>query len=192
MSSGVVRADSLTLGSMRVGPALFAILPDVGGFGADVLVGSDAIARAIVHVDPQRRTIAFEPPGSQIEGTHVPLAFDGFTPSVPIRIEGMAESFVLDTGDNASIDLSREFGRAHPDLIGTKERSNVVGVGGVATRSVGRIGHVEFAGVSLTNVPADVTNAPRSPASRVGSAFLAHFAFDLDYTELRMSVRPPR
>ncbi len=40
MSSGVVRANSLTLGSMRLGPALFAILPDVGGFGADVLVGN--------------------------------------------------------------------------------------------------------------------------------------------------------
>ncbi|MGA3037167.1 MAG: retropepsin-like aspartic protease [Vulcanimicrobiaceae bacterium] len=192
MSSGVVRADSLTLGSMRIGPALFAILPDVGGFGADVIVGSDAIARAIVHVDPQHRTIAFDPPGSQIEGTHVPLTFDGFTPSVPIRLEGSAESFVLDTGDNASIDLSKEFARARPDLIVTKARTNIVGVGGVATRAVGHIGQVEFAGISLTNVLADVTNAPRSPASRVGSAFLSHFAFDLDYTELRMSVRPPR
>ncbi len=192
MSSGVVRASSLTLGSMRLGPALFAILPDVGGFGADVLVGNDAIARAVVRVDPQHRTIAFDPPGTPIEGTHVPLTFDGFTPSVPIRLGGTPESLVLDTGDNASIDLSDDFARTHPGLLTSKQRGNVVGVGGVGTRAIGRVGQVEFAGVALSNVLADVTKSARSPASRVGSVFLSRFAFDLDYTELRMSVRPPR
>jgi len=192
MSSGVVRANSLTLGSMRLGPALFAILPDVGGFGADVVVGTDAIARAIVHVNPQHRTIAFDPPGTPIEGTRIALTFDGFAPSVPIRLEATAENLVLDTGDNASIDLSDDFARTHPDILTSKQRGHVIGVAGVGTRSIGRIGHVEFAGVSLSNVLADVTKGPHSPASRVGSAFLLRFAFDLDYTELRMSVRPPR
>jgi len=192
LSSGVVRANALTLGSMRLGPALFAVLPDVGGFGADVVIGTDAIARAVVRVDPQHRTIAFEPPGTPIEGTRVPLTFDGFSPSVPIRLETSAEYLVLDTGDNASIDLSDDFARTHPGLLTSKQRGTVVGVGGLGTRSIGRIGHVEFAGLPLTNVLADVTKSAQSPASRVGSAFLSRFAFDLDYTELRMSVHPPR
>jgi hypothetical protein len=192
MSSGIVRANSLTLGSMRLGPALFAILPDVGGFGADVLIGNDAIARAVVRVDPLHHTIAFDPPGTPIEGTRVALTFDGFTPSVPIRLTTSAESLILDTGDNASIDLSDDFARTHPGLITSKQRGNIVGVGGVGTRSIGRIGQVEFAGMTLTDVLADVTKSPKSPASRVGSVFLSRFAFDLDYTELRMSVRPPR
>ncbi|HEY1727389.1 MAG TPA: retropepsin-like aspartic protease [Candidatus Baltobacteraceae bacterium] len=192
MSSGIVRADSLSLGSMHLGPALFAILPDVGGFGADVLIGTDVLARAVVRVDPKLRTIAFEPPGSAIDGTHVALSFDGFTPSVAFRLETLAENLVLDTGDNASIDLSEDFARTHPDLVTTKMRGHVVGVGGLGTRAIGHIGHVEFAGISLTSVLADITKSPGSPASRVGNAFLSRFAFDLDYTELRMSVRPPR
>ena len=192
MSSGVVSADGLTLGSMRIGPALFAILPDVGGFGADVLVGSDVIARAVVRVDPKHHAIAFEPPGTQLEGSFVPLSFDGLTPSVPIRLEGATQNLVLDTGDNASIDLSADFERTHPGLVAPEARGNVIGVGGIGTRSMGHVGHVEFAGLAFTSVPADVTHGPRLPASRIGSAFLSHFAFDLDYTELRMSVRPPR
>jgi hypothetical protein len=192
VASGVVRAESLQLDSMRVGPALYAILPDAGGFGADVLVGTDVLAHAIVHVDPQRRTIEFAPPGDAISGTRVPLAFDGFVPSVPIRVGRLQESLILDTGDSGSIDLSQDLAQRHPELIETNRRRNVIGVGGIGTQSVGRIGEVEFAGFALTDVQAGINKGAGAPASRIGNGFLSRFAFDLDYTELRMSVREPR
>ncbi|MGH7716333.1 MAG: aspartyl protease family protein, partial [Vulcanimicrobiaceae bacterium] len=91
VASGVVRAESLQLGSMRIGPALYAVLPDAGGFGADVLVGTDAIDHAIVRIDPKRLTIEFVPPGSLTTGTRVPLSFEGFVPSVPIRLGSLEE-----------------------------------------------------------------------------------------------------
>jgi hypothetical protein len=192
VASGVVRAESLQLGSMRVGPALYAVLPDAGGFGADVLVGTDVLAHAIVRVDPQRRTIEFAPPSSTISGTRVALAFDGFVPFVSIRLGRLDENLILDTGDSGSIDLSEDLAERHPDLIKTNRRRNVIGVGGIGTQSIGRIGEVEFAGFSIADVPAGINRGPGAPASRIGNGFLSRFAFDLDYTELRMSVRALR
>jgi hypothetical protein len=187
VATGVVRAESLQLGSMLVGPALYAVLPDAGGFGADVLVGTDVLAHAVVRVDPQRRTIEFAPTGSPISGTRVPLAFDGFVPSVPIRLGRLDESLILDTGDSGSIDLSGEFAQGHPGLVETNRNRNVIG-----TQSIGRIGQVEFAGFPLTDVLAGVYKGATAPPSRVGNGFLSRFAFDLDYTELRMSVHTLR
>jgi predicted aspartyl protease len=188
-TSGVVRAESLEMGSMRVGPVLAAVLPDTGGSKADILVGADLLARCVVRVDPARGTIAFDPPGSPAGGTALPLAFEGFSPRVPIAMDGEETSLVLDTGDNASIDLAEDFARAHPGLIPAQQNGNVAGVAGRSTRALGQIARVDFAGFSFKNVPGDVTHGATAPASRIGSAFLSRFVFDLDYTELRMSVK---
>lgn len=193
VSTGVVRANSLGLGGMQIGPALFAVIPDVGGLGADVVVGSDGLARAVVRVDPGHRTIAFAPQGTALAGTSVSLRFDGSIPRVPVRLDSTAAELILDTGDDASIDLSAAFARDHSGLVQTTPaQRGILGVGGRGIVATGRIGHVEFAGADLVDVPADVNDSPQAPAPRIGAAFLTRFAFDLDYTEGRMTVRPVR
>ena len=84
--SGVVRADSLRLGGMRLGPALYAVLPDAGGFKADVVVGADVIGRAVVRLDLHRRTIAFAPLGSPLTetSTFVLLSVIGVRTATPV------------------------------------------------------------------------------------------------------------
>lgn len=193
LTSGVVRADSLDLGSLRVGSALFAVLPDVGGFDADVIVGADVIGLATVRIDPDRRTIRFDRPGSALEGTLVDLNFDGFTPTLPIELASVPSQLALDTGDASSIDLSTRFAEAHPGLFVAAVRRAVVGVGGRGTQATGTIADVEFAGFRLHGVAAGTTDVPGSPApSRIGAAFLARFRVALDYAGARMSVRPVR
>ena len=193
--SGVVRADSLDLGSLRLGPALYAILPDTGAFKADVVVGADVVGKAVVRVDATRRTIRFDPPGSAPDGAVVPLRFDGFMPSIPIVLESTPTELAVDTGDASSIDLSATFVSEHPGVFVARrqERRGVAGVGGLGFQTPGTIPHVRFAGLSLRDVYAGSTDIPGSRApSRVGAAFFSRFALSLDYTESRMSVREVR
>lgn len=193
--SGVVRAQSLDLGSLRIGPALYAIIPDTGAFKSDVVVGADVIGKAVVRIDAVHRTIRFDPAGSVPDGNVVPLRFDGFMPSIPIVLESTPTELALDTGDASSIDLASAFVSEHPGLFvpHRQERRGVAGVGGLGFQTPGTIPHVEFAGLSLRDVYAGSTYIPGSRApSRVGAAFFSHFVLDLDYAESRMSVHEVR
>ncbi|MBV8425544.1 MAG: clan AA aspartic protease, partial [Candidatus Eremiobacteraeota bacterium] len=192
VATAVVRADSLAMGAMRLGPALYAVIPDAGGLGADVVVGSDALARAVVRVDPRRHTVVFAPAGTPLAGTTLPLLFDGQIPRVPIVLGTNSVDLVLDTGDDASIDVNAPFLEQHPGLVRIRGRHAVVGVGGRGMVPAGSIARVDFGGINLSDVAADVNDLAQHPAPRIGAAFLAHFAFDMDYTEGRMSVRPLR
>ena len=197
LESGVVEASELDLGSLRLGKALYAVLPDVGEFGADVVVGADVMGKAVIELDMPHHTIRFDPPGTALAGSLVDLTFGGFTPSVPIQLSSKATTaasqLALDTGDASSIDLSKAFTNAHPDVFVRSSERAVFGVGGRGSQETGTIGRVVFAGFALQNVAAGVTDlgSGQVPA-RLGSGFLTRFAVDIDYQNARMSVRAVR
>ena len=192
LESGIVRAGDLDLGTMRVAPALYAILPDVGGFGADVVIGADVIAKAVIRLDSPHATIRFEPPDSATSGTVVPLTLDGFTPAVPITLRTLPCELAVDTGDAAAIDLSETFAKAHPGLFTPTERRAIVGIGGRATQAIGQV-DVTFAGRAFRDVPIGATDVPGgSSADRIGAGFLSRFVLYLDYARARMSVQSLR
>ncbi|MGH7660571.1 MAG: retropepsin-like aspartic protease [Vulcanimicrobiaceae bacterium] len=192
VASGIVRAGELDLGTMRVGPALYAILPDVGGVGAEVIIGADVIAQAGVRLDFVQRTIRFERPGSQAIGNAVPLIFAGITPKVPIELATTRCELAVDTGDAASIDLSAAFAKAHPGLFVAREKRRILGVGGRGTQTIGTV-DVAFADLTLRDVPVGATDVPGGhPTDRIGAGFLSRFILYLDYASGRMSVQTVR
>jgi hypothetical protein len=189
VSSGVVRANALDLGSMRIGRALYAILPDAGGFGTDVVIGADVIAEAAVRLDFAHETIRFEPTGSRQSGAAIPLIFDGFTPKVPIELATTPCVLAVDTGDAASIDLSAAFSKEHPGLFVPTQKRTILGVGGRGVQAIGSV-NVTFADLHLRDVPVGVSDVPGGRSTdRIGAGFLSRFALYLDYASGRMSVQ---
>jgi hypothetical protein len=177
---------------MHVGPALYAILPDVGGFGADVVIGADVIAKTAVALDFAHRTVRFEPPGSPETGAAVPLIFGGFTPKVPIELARTRCELAVDTGDAASIDLSAAFAKEHPGLFVPTQKRTILGVGGRGTQALGTV-NVTFADLDLRDVPIGTTDVPGGRSrDRIGAGFLSRFMLYLDYASGRMSVQSVR
>lgn len=193
VASGVVRAHELDAGALRVGPALYALLPDVGGVGADVVIGADVIAKAAVRLDFPHGTVRFEPPGGvPPAGDPVPLIFDGFTPKVPIELATTRCELAVDTGDAASIDLSAAFTGDHPGLFVPTEKRTILGVGGRGTQALGTV-NVAFAEFALRDVPVGTTTVPGGRSTdRIGAGFLSRFALYVDYASARMTVQMVR
>lgn len=192
VASGVVRVRGLDAGSMHVGSALYAILPDLGGVGADAVIGADVIAQAAVELDFAHGHIRFRPPGSPATGAAVPLIFDGFTPRVPIELGTTRCELAVDTGDAASIDLSEAFTKEHLGLFVPTEKRTILGVGGRGTQALGKI-DVSFANLALRDVPVGTTSVPGGRSSdRIGAGFLSRFVLYLDYASGRMSVQTVR
>ena len=190
--TGVVRAGPLDLGSMRVGPALYAILPDVGSLGADLVVGADVIGRSIVRLDLASRTIAFLPPQSPLEGRPLAMTFDRFTPTIPLELGGLTTRLAIDTGDEASIDLPIAYYRAHPALFSPQGRRAVVGIGGRGFQTIGKIAQVRIGDFIASDVPIGATDTGSPTRARIGAGFLSRFVLELDYARERIALRPVR
>lgn len=188
--TGVVRAASLDLGGLRIGSALYAVLPDAAGFKADVVLGADVIGRSVVRLDLSARTISFAPLGTALTGTAVPLAFDRFTPTVPITLGDLPARLALDTGDEASIDLPIAFYRAHPGLFTPRETRHVMGVGGRGVQSIGRIGRVRLGNFTFSDVPIGATDVGAPTRPRLGAEFLSRLVVELDYANAQIGLRP--
>jgi len=180
-SASVVRAGDLHVGSAAFPAANYVVLPDIHGFGYDVVLGADVLASTRVELDPVAHTISFDAqPASG--GTSVHIVFENFVPVVLVQLGKLGAQLALDTGDESNINLSYEFYKEHPDLFSATEQNSVAGVGGTSVELIGTIPQVRIGDLSIAQQRIGTTTTLRSTAfGHLGAAFLAHFNVVIDY-----------
>jgi hypothetical protein len=167
----------------------------------DGIVGYTILKQFATYVDVDAGTISFEarspeiPPGVDATTT----AFSGVLPRIAAKIDGIATTVVVDTGDRSSLTLFGPFAKAHGFYGRYPGQSNIVtgyGVGGPVYGDVFTLPSVDVLGAHLTNV---VTRASRQSAGAftstddggsIGEGVLKRFNIIYDYPNGRMIAWP--
>lgn len=163
------------------------------------LIGYEVLRRFTTRIDYDQQQLTFTPAGGlrELAGDDVlPLSFDGRTPMVHARVNGIDGIFMMDTGDSTDLTVFAPFAEAnHIGLDGTISASHSGGVGGIVEN---RRGHVaSFAlGPHALLAPPTTLSAPKSGAfasdqlaGNIGQGILSRYTITLDYANRRMQLQ---
>jgi hypothetical protein len=211
---GTVKNGSAKLATLRIGSRTFADL-DVSVLDLseirtklkfphfDGIVGYPILKQFATVVDVDASTMSFEPrtpevpPGVDATTT----AFTGTLPRIAAKIDGIATTVVVDTGDRSSLTLFGPFAKAHGFYGRYPSQSNIVtgyGVGGPVYGDVFTLPSVDVLDAHLTDV---VTRASRQSAGAftstedggsIGEGILKRFNIIYDYPNGRMIAWPSK
>ncbi|HEX4140130.1 MAG TPA: aspartyl protease family protein, partial [Candidatus Methylacidiphilales bacterium] len=185
--------------------ARWAILPNVpldAEYGRPVVgvLGMDLLTDFVIRIDYVRHTIeflksgTFQPPGRFVE---LPLRMGERGPMVPatVRSEGGSATgqFLLDTGDNGALELSRPFQDANPGLKFTPFAQNgESGVGGDMVNEEAVCPALSLGGIavarSLVNLAQTVAGGPGIDGS-IGNEIWRRFDVILDLPQQKLCLR---
>ncbi|MFI4934942.1 MAG: aspartyl protease family protein [Caulobacterales bacterium] len=204
-SSGFVRgvrvvAGGLTLGDLTTAALDLAPIRKLTDHPLQVMVGEEVFNELIVDIDFSHRRLAFRDPTSfamPAGAIESPLLHGGLVRATPVSVEGRAPAqFQFDLGDAGALDLYPIYVKAQKLLEG-RRTSQVMsfGEGGSSTDTIATLRQVEFAGVSLSDVPANFqqTQPPGTgsdQAGRIGMGVLSRFRLIIDYPHDRLYVVP--
>lgn len=189
--TGLVDGGTLHVGNATYPPAKYVVLHDLQEYGYDVVLGADVLANARVLIDYGRGTVTFEPSAPSAHDATIPMHFENFVPVASVRLGAFDIPLAIDTGDEASINLSYEYYLAHPGLFSPRETRQIGGIGGTGEQIVGEVPSVRIATFEVTHAPIAATQSrPPSAEGHLGSGFLAHFAVVLDYARARFGLTP--
>lgn len=189
-AASVVRVGPLLLGNVTFPVANYVVLPEIGRFGYDVVLGTDVLAATNVALDPVARTIQF---GVKVpaDAMTVPLAFQNFLPVVDVQLGQLDAPLALDTGDESNINLSYEFYQQHPELFSATEQRTVSGVGGSSIEMIGEIPQVRIGRMAVSRQRIGATQKLHGTAyGHLGAGFLQHFKVVLDYATQQLHLTP--
>lgn len=178
--------------------ARWAILPNIAldaAYGRPVVgvLGMDLLKGFVIRLDYARQTIEFikrehfMPPMS--ETVSLPLTLGDHGPMVAATVESGAGSatgqFLLDTGNNGSLELSRMFQDAHPDVkFKPFAQNGASGVGGVMLISEAICPVLDLGGIRVHNALADldqtVQGVEASVDGSIGNEIWRRFDLILD------------
>ena len=167
----------------------------------DGIVGYPILKQFATFVDVDAATISFEPRTPEVPAGvgATTTAFEGTLPRIAAKIDGIATTVVVDTGDRSSLTLFGPFAKAHGFYGRYPGKSNIVtgyGVGGPVYGDVFTLPSVDVLGAHLTNV---VTRASRQSAGAftstddggsIGEGVLKRFNIIYDYPNGRMIAWP--
>jgi len=191
--TGVVSGGRLRVGNASYPAAQYVVLHDLHQLGYDVVLGADVFAHTIVTLDYAARTVvlrASTTPAPEATTT-IPLVFEQFVPTVPVRLGAFDAPLALDTGDEAAINVSSAFLADHPGLLVPLGHRQVAGIGGTAEQVVGEIADARVATFDLPHVPIGETRAQEPAAGgHLGDGVLAHFIVTLDYARGLLGLTP--
>lgn len=189
--TGLVSAGALHVGNATFPPAKYVVLHDLQAYGYDAVLGADALANARVIIDYARETVTFEPADPAARDATIPIRFENFVPVLTMQIGALDVPLALDTGDEASLDLSDAYYSAHPGIFTPRATRQVGGIGGSAEQVVGEVPSVRIATFEVEREQIGATRASQPTASgHIGSGFLAHFSVVLDYARARIGLIP--
>jgi hypothetical protein len=199
------------VGSYRLGPVqleqqrflivdLPLLLTDRGDRPAIAgLIGYELLRRFTTRVDYDRQQLTFTAAGGlrDTAGTNVlPLSFDGRTPMVHARVNGIDGVFMMDTGDSGDLTVFAPFAAAHRiTLDGRISAGHSGGVGGIIENRRGKVASLALGQRALLDVPTTLS-APKSGAfasgqlaGNLGQGILSRYIITLDYASRRMQLQ---
>lgn len=157
------------------------------------IIGVDAFGDDIITIDREAHRIQFSPrkrfvPPAGVQ--HLPFAPRDH-PLTNIAIAGRPLEAVVDTGSNSAIKISAAMGRT----LGIDSSAGWGGIssgaGGIQQERTGLLPTVQFAGVTLRNVPVEVAESEAGPSGiGIGAEILSRFRLHMDYAGNRLWAEP--
>jgi hypothetical protein len=163
------------------------------------LIGYELLRRFTTRIDYDRQQLTFTAAGGLSEATGanvLPLGFDGRTPMVHARVNGIDGVFMMDTGDSGGLTVFAPFAAAHRiTLDGKISASHSGGVGGIIESRRGQVASLALGQRALLDVPTTLS-APKSGvfaseqlAGNLGQGILSRYIITLDYASRRMQLQ---
>jgi hypothetical protein len=208
--AGFVRPRSLALGDLTWQSPLFLVVPldgvaEANGVEFDGLLGHELFERLVVTIDyaagrltlthPVARGTAPAPPPA----IELPLRFDGTRPVVAGSLDGIAATFMVDTGNRGALTVHRPFAERHRLARRFAAGPETVigwGVGGPArgrragTRSLS-LGRWRMDGVATDlSTQEKGAMASRAVSANLGGGLLKRFTVTFDYGRRLLVLLP--
>lgn len=211
---GVTRIASVNLGGVLLRDQLFYVFPlsemtKVEGVPVSGIVGYELLKRLVAEVDYDGGYIHLTPPADFVPpqgAVAIPFTFEGQTPQIEGKIDGLPGLFTIDTGSRSTLDLNAPFVAEHgllaqhPKAI---EATTGWGVGGASRSRVTRMKKLELgtgpAGSGSVAVENLVTYfslqkkgamAKENLAGNIGGGLLKRFDVTFDYGRQVMYLKP--
>lgn len=159
------------------------------------IIGVDAFRGEIITIDTQARQLRFTPrkrfqPPSGAAGLRFARDEDGLRVT-DIEIAGVSRPAIVDTGSGSALNMSAAFAAELGIDPSSGWGSVASGAGGVHYERKGLLPSIRFAGVTLANVPVDVSEPDNSPQPLgLGAEILGRFRLHLDYAGNRLWAEP--
>jgi hypothetical protein len=159
-----------------------------GAFHIDGILGCPFFASAAVRIDFAHDTMDFGVPGSLAPaGERLDADLDRGLIEIPARVNDVAASFMLDTGDAADLLLYGPFVRQHASLVPTTlDSGRSFGLGGEADSYRTSLDRLLLGTTALYNVDTNVmlatqgAFADRFDAGNIGLGLLKNFVVTFD------------
>ena len=163
------------------------------------LIGYELLRRFVTRVEYDRHMLTFTPLAS-FHGlpavASLPIVFNDRTPQIRARVDGVAGTFNLDTGDAGDLTIFAPFAKAngiHPS--GKASAGKARGAGGAIELVNARIDSLAIGPFMLTQPPTSFT-APASGAfastmlaGNIGYGVLSRFVLTFDYEHRRLYLQ---
>lgn len=178
------------------------VIPDAPGqerFGADLLIGSDVLSCCALDIDYSVRRFRILPSGRlPFTGHTAPLALQrgSEVPVTEIRLSGTRlRPMIVDTGDGASVTLSRTAWESARYRGATLTTTLGWGIGGALVSEVAVIGGFNFGGTVLPETELRIEgeggySATAGAAGRIGTGLLRGYRVLIDPRAGRMVLQP--
>lgn len=203
--SGEGRVQSISIGDARIFDQPVTVInfasPAIEGVDVKGMAGYEFFARFVTRFDYGAKTITFfdkkyfDP---STAGTPIPIVLYGQLPQLEGSYDGIPGRFCIDTGDRATLILTRPFVADHELRAQAKgiEAMTGWGVGGPTYSFVTHGGVVKLGDVvvdhPLTLMSTDKGGAGAADAfgNNVGGGVLKRFVVTLDYDHYTMFLKP--
>ena len=204
--AGYTSGVTLQLGALVLNNQTLHVLPSVGkgavDFRVDGVIGAEVSRRTITRIDYAARTISFIDPAkfdARTAGTAVPIDFYDQVPLIQGQFDGLATSFIVDTGNGGELDLTSPFVEQYRLIAKYPDGSmagNLGGTGGAYRFYITHahsvlLGGVKVAGV-LVRMSLQKAGALAAPdiGGDVGSDLMRRFTVTFDYAHRVMYLKP--
>jgi len=180
-----------------------AILPQfLNNLGFDAIIGYNFLRHYVTSIDFEAKTLTLTLPDQfkPLPSAHaLPMHLVNCSPCVPVELDGIKASILLDTGDYGSLTLSRPFVEGNGlraryprsfDFPGDK------GIGGSAKKEMTRAGRLIIGGVQINkpivylSLQTQGTFASASIDGILGNMVLSRFLITLDYSHQQIFLTP--